>query len=164
LTASASSATTDDATGAAPAAAEHLVLEVAGRRWACASADVREVMPALPATRIPGAPHYVRGLVNVRGGVLPVVDLAARLADEEGAPVVRATQAAEPTLVLAHADGRRLALLVDDVHDVRSVTVHDLDGGVGDAARGRIVRGVGRMGDEVVGVIDVAALVRETLV
>ena len=140
------------------------MVEVAGRRWACDSVDVREVMPALPATRIPGAPHFVRGLVNVRGAVLPVVDLAARLADEEGAPGARADQEAEPTLVLAQVDGRRLALLVDDVHDVRSVTLHDLDGAAGDFGAGRIVRGVGRMGDEVVGVIDVAALVRETLV
>jgi purine-binding chemotaxis protein CheW len=167
LIASTSSATTDDPAGAPAmpgARAEHVVFEVEGRTWACDAADVREVLSAPHATRIPGAPAHVRGLVNVRGGVLTVVDLAMRLASKRPGGADRRDADGDRTILLAHALGRRIGILVDDVHDVRSVEMALVDRPSGDFGPGGIVRGVGRIGDDVVGVIDVAALVRETLV
>lgn len=149
---------------------DHLIVEAAGRRWACATRQVVEVVPAAPATRLPGAPSHVRGLVNLRGTVLTVVDLAARLA-AEGALDAAATSAREDSvIVVARAGTRRLGIAVDDVDDVCALTVHERRGF---RARGEtdalvpIVRAAARMGDPkggaVVGVIDVEALVRETL-
>lgn len=167
MIASTSSATTDeptDAPGAPGARAEHVVFEVEGRKWACDAADVREVLSAPQATRIPGAPAHVRGLVNVRGGVLTVIDLAMRITSERPDGESRRDGDGDRTILLAHALGRRIGILVDDVHDVRSVEMSLVDRPSGDVGQGGIVRGVGRIGDEVVGIIDVAALVRETLV
>ena len=41
--------------------------------------SVREIRGWTPATPLPHAPSYVRGVINLRGAVLPIVDLAARL-------------------------------------------------------------------------------------
>jgi purine-binding chemotaxis protein CheW len=75
---------------------------------------VREIRGWTPATPIPHAPKFVNGVINLRGIVLPIVDLAARL----GLP------AAEPTLrhvIIVSQIGDRVAgLLVDAVSDILS--------------------------------------------
>ncbi len=74
--------------------------------------SVREIRGWAPATSIPHAPPYVRGVINLRGAVLPIVDLAARL----GLP------SAEPTarhVIIVTQIGERIAgVLVDAVSDI----------------------------------------------
>lgn len=67
-------------------------------------------------TPLPSAPCYVRGVINLRGVVLPIVDLAARLG-------FRATTAASQHVVIVVQIGRRtVGLLVDAVSDILTVT------------------------------------------
>jgi purine-binding chemotaxis protein CheW len=74
---------------------------------------VREIIAAQDTTRIPGAPAAVRGLVNVRGTLVPVVDTATAVGlPGAGAPA---------SLVLVERHGRPVALAVDEVLDLVSV-------------------------------------------
>ena len=50
---------------------------------------VREIRGWTPATIIPHAPDYVRGVINLRGAVVPIVDLAARLSLDVPEPTSR---------------------------------------------------------------------------
>ena len=47
---------------------------------------MREIVPIRHATRLPGAPSYVRGLINLRGAIVTVIDLATRLAGSAAVP------------------------------------------------------------------------------
>jgi purine-binding chemotaxis protein CheW len=67
---------------------ELLAFEVADYACALELTRVREILPLPHVTRVPGAPATVRGLVNVRGQVVPVIDVAVRL----GAPPARVTR------------------------------------------------------------------------
>ena len=58
----------------AAAASRALVVRIGRRVYACDVAAVREVVALAHITRIPGAPAYVRGLINVRGAIVTVVD------------------------------------------------------------------------------------------
>ena len=59
-------------------AREVLVFEVGGQKYALPTADVRELVRAVAITPLPGAPAVIEGVVNVRGCVLPVLDVRAR--------------------------------------------------------------------------------------
>ena len=50
---------------------------------------VREIRGYTPATALPQAPSFVRGVINLRGAVLPIVDLAARLGFPPAEPTAR---------------------------------------------------------------------------
>ena len=63
---------------AASPAREVLVFEVGGQRYALPTADVCELVRAVAITRVPGAPAVIEGVVDVRGRVLPVLDVRAR--------------------------------------------------------------------------------------
>lgn len=57
---------------------EVLVFEVAGQRYGLPTDDVRELVRAVAITPLPGAPAVIEGVVDVRGLVLPVLDVRAR--------------------------------------------------------------------------------------
>ncbi|MEO7964564.1 MAG: chemotaxis protein CheW [Gemmatimonadaceae bacterium] len=135
-----------------------LVLEGGGSYYGIDTESVREVVPSRSTTRIPGAPPYVRGLLNLRGALVTVVDLAQRLGQESSV-------AAEPSVAVVQGGGRLLGLLVDDVLEVQELADDALtpspSGGV--AGDGTLVCGLGHFDGRVVLVVDVQELVRQTL-
>ena len=68
-----------------PAAPRYLITKVGGQRVAWGMGAVREILPSRPVTRLPGSPSWVLGLLNLRGSVVTVVDLAGRLGLGAGA-------------------------------------------------------------------------------
>ena len=69
---------TSAAGSAEPRRSEVLVFEVAGQRYGLPTACVRELVRAVSITPLPGAPGVIEGVVDVRGRVLPVLDVRAR--------------------------------------------------------------------------------------
>ena len=57
---------------------EVLVFEIAGQKYGLPSDDVRELVRAVAITPLPSAPPAIEGVVNVRGRVLPVLDVRSR--------------------------------------------------------------------------------------
>jgi purine-binding chemotaxis protein CheW len=85
---------------------QYLSFILAGEEYALGILQVREILEYTPVTRIPGAPAWVRGVFNLRGRVVPVVDLAVKLGLGPSTPsrwsciVVVEVQLAEERLVL----------------------------------------------------------------
>lgn len=149
---------TMDSTGTAPepSAERLLIVELRGGLYGIDSGVVREIVPVIDATRLPGAPAHVRGVVNLRGQLLTVVDVGHRLT---GTPA----ETPEGSIVVVTMAERALGLLVDDVHDVQELRLVPAEREVLARADG-LLTGLGRLGDEVVLVIDIPELVRQTLV
>jgi purine-binding chemotaxis protein CheW len=105
-------------------------------------AEVQEIVAALPITRVPGASPFVRGVVNLRGRVIPIVDLRARL------DLGRVEIDARSCIIVVRTDASRLGLLVDRVSEVADIAPGDIDAvpDVGPAARTEFLRGIGRSG------------------
>jgi len=78
--------------------------------------SVREIRGWTPATALPHAPSYVRGVINLRGSVLPIVDLAERL----GFPPTDAS--ARQVIIVVQVGAQIVGLLVDAVSDILTLT------------------------------------------
>ena len=81
---------------------------------------VREIRGWTRATSLPHAPAYVRGVINLRGAVLPVIDLALRLGLEVEDPTER------NVIIVVDVDGRNIGLRVDAVSDILSFPISQL--------------------------------------
>ena len=121
---------------------------------------VREILPRLPTTRIPGAPPVVAGLVNVRGTLVTVVEGWRALGQRE--PPGDQPDGTGSTVLLEVGESRRLAgFTVDEVMDMLAVgpgTLEDRTGGGLAGVDPTLVRAVGRRGDQLFVVLDVVAL------
>ena len=118
---------------------------------------VREILPPLPATRIPGVAGAVEGLVNMRGILLTVVD-AHRLLGRQR----RETD--EAPIIVLDVSGKTYGLMVGEVRDFVELPATAV------APRGqlpgvdpRIVQAVGTRGDEHFVILDIDALLAPML-
>jgi purine-binding chemotaxis protein CheW len=120
-----------------------LLFRSVGQVFAVEAGAVLEILPAIPTTRIPGAPAAVRGLVNVRGMLVTVVDAARAIGLAPG------LHASGGILVLVQSRSRPVALAVDEVLDL--VTVSDTaleDQASLPGVRADLVRAVGASGGQ----------------
>ncbi|MGQ0538096.1 MAG: chemotaxis protein CheW [Gemmatimonadaceae bacterium] len=144
------------------AAVDHLlIVEVKGQLYGLDATHLREVVPALGMTRIPGAPSAITGLINLRGSLVVVADLGARLAGEE-------VSSESGCVVLVDVEGRSVGLAVNDVRDVVALPTEPIGAAATTipdaAAAATLSRAVGRLDDAIVIVLDVPALVRQVVV
>jgi len=112
---------------------------------------VQEISGMLPVTRVPGAPGHVRGVVNLRGRVVQVVDLR-RLFGMEAAVETRRTS----LVVCRIEDGEQAvvaAAVVDDVTEVMRIDAASLVPPTG-ASAGAAVAGLAQLGDDVIILLD----------
>lgn len=99
-----------------------LVFSIAGRTRCCAIDDVREIVPIMPTTRLPGAPRHVRGLINLRGTLVTVMDAALCL---YGVPA----EGVDASILLVERGGRLAGVIVDNVFDMQTLPAVDVEGG-----------------------------------
>lgn len=151
-----------------------LLFSAGGRVYGCDIAAIREIVPFRRCTRLPGAPAFVCGLINLRGTLVTVVDLAARLG---GAAAPAAASRDGGSVVLMEYGSKVVGVAVDQVRDVQAVAEEALepvalaaaDAGDGsdarDADRGGVAvyHGSGQLDGEVVVVLDVRAILRQVL-
>ncbi|MBB4567347.1 chemotaxis protein CheW [Rhizobium leucaenae] len=78
--------------------------------------SVREIRGWTRATAMPHAPAHVLGIINLRGAVLPIVDLSARLGMKRAEPTAR------HVIIVAQVKRKVVGLLVDAVSDILTVT------------------------------------------
>ena len=123
--------------------------------YGCDIDDIREIVPFRAATRLPGAPRYVQGLINLRGTIVTVLDLGARL--DAGRALVT-----EGSIILATYGTRVVGVAVDEVMDVQAITEEPIGTSTGDMPRG-LVRGLGHLDDGVVVLVNIHALVTQVL-
>jgi two-component system chemotaxis sensor kinase CheA len=91
---------------------KYLTVALGAEEYGLPVLDVQEIVTALPTTRIPLVPAFVLGAVNLRGHVIPVVDLRARLGMEPRPPT------SESCIVVVRQASRTVGLLVDSVREV----------------------------------------------
>ena len=136
-----------------------LLFRVGGRIYGCDIDCVREIIPWRRSTRLPGAPAHVQGLVNLRGTIVTVLDLAARLEPD----VARADEEREGrSIILVDHGTRMVGAAVDEVMDVQAIApepVEEVAGG----ARGGLVRGLGHLEGDVVVLLDIHMLITQVL-
>jgi purine-binding chemotaxis protein CheW len=107
----------DDATATGAAGRRELMAFCVGAQEYCVDVmAIREIRGWTPTTPLPQSPPHVRGVINLRGAVLPVVDLSCLLGLGVTAPGERSV------IIVAQIAGRLVGLLVDAVSDIITVT------------------------------------------
>lgn len=132
-----------------------LVFEVAGIRYALPASDVVEVLRAVAVIPLPKAPPAVEGAINMRGEVVPVLDVRAPF----GLPPKDLT--ASDHLVVARTPRRRVALRADRALDLISVDEHAIDDARKVLPEAGHLRGVAKLEDGLVLIYDLATFLSE---
>lgn len=138
---------------AGPAAV--ITLRLGDEHFAIDVGHVREILDLTEITRVPTAPSYLRGVANVRGSAVPVVDLRLKF----GLPPQPDTVLTRIVVLEVVLEGETTVVggLADSVHDVVAVGVGDLRDAprIGLRWRPDLIRGLLRRGEQFVMVLDI---------
>jgi purine-binding chemotaxis protein CheW len=106
-------------------AGKYMTFRLASEEYGLEILKVRELIGFMEITRIPRAPSHVRGVINLRGKVIPVIDL--RLKFE-----MQATDPTSQTVIIVvqltqQSGGLTMGILVDEVLEVRAIGADDIE-------------------------------------
>jgi len=104
---------------------QYLTFQLAGEEYAINILRVREIIDFDIITKVPRTPEFVRGVINLRGSVVPVIDLAAKLGLPESAVTIRSC-----IVIVEPAVGGNYVLMgivADEVSEVLDLMPQDVE-------------------------------------
>jgi len=133
---------------------QHVVFRVGDETYGIPIAQIGEISKPMFTTPVPRTADFVLGIGNVRGVVIPIVDLATRLRLGECALAREAR-----VLIVRHA-GEQTGLLVDEVIGVMSIAPENLEEAPGaiTGARGDFIRALARWEGRIIIILDLGTV------
>jgi purine-binding chemotaxis protein CheW len=100
---------------------KYLTFFLGAEEYGIAILKVREIIGIVPVTPVPGTPAFMQGVINLRGKIIPVIDLRAKF----GMPTQAASR--ETCIIVVRRLDIELGIVVDAVSEVRNVSASETD-------------------------------------
>ena len=109
------------AQGKADRGGKFLTFFLAGEEYGIEILKVHEIIGVLPITRVPRTPNFILGVINLRGKVIPIVDLRLKF----GMEPKKIDE--ETCIIVVRVQGIQMGILVDKVSEVRNIASADVE-------------------------------------
>jgi len=116
--------------------------------------EVAEVLRMVEVQQLPQAPHWMAGMIDLRGAIAPIIDLRARLAMTQ-LPYDLNTS----IIVLRHGEGRHVGMIVDAIDDLVTVDRGQVEQRDGNPS----LKGVARCDQQLIMMLDIAPITRDAM-
>lgn len=147
--------------GIASLAGKYLTFQLAGEIYGLEILKVQEIIGIMDVTRVPRTPDFVRGVINLRGKVIPVIDLRRKFEMESKEDTERTC------IIVVQVDrgGRQvtMGILVDEVSEVLDVKAEQIEDSpeFGAGVNTDFIMGMGKVMEKVVMILDVNQVLTE---
>ncbi len=102
-------------------AGKYLTFFLAGEEYGLEILKVREIIGLMDITDVPGTPAFVKGVINLRGKVIPVLDLRSKFGMET------AEQTEETCIIVVDVGTVEMGIVVDKVSEVLDIAAEDIE-------------------------------------
>ncbi len=137
----------------------YLTFTVAGEEYGIGIGYVTEIVGMQRVMEVPDMPSFIKGVINLRGKVIPVMDVRLRFSMDWKPYTERSV------IIVLDVEGVPIGLAVDAVSDVREIPPANIDNPpqFGSSREGKgIIRGLGKQDDKVAILIHTTRLISET--
>jgi purine-binding chemotaxis protein CheW len=131
---------------------KYLTFVLATEEYGLEILRVREILGMMAITPVPQTPEFVKGVINLRGKVTPVIDLRLKF----GMPSVDYTQ--ETCIIVVEVEDMRMGVVVDTVNEVVDITENQIEDAprFGTNVDTSFILGLGKIGDKVKILLNIA--------
>ena len=134
---------------------QYLTFRLGEEMFALDVSQVREILDVTTITKVPRSPAFMRGVINVRGSVVPVVDLSLKFGMEK----IERTLDTRIVVMEISLDGEITVIgaLADAVHNVMEMETSQIEAApkIGAKWNTEFIRGIGKHDDEFIIILDV---------
>ncbi len=140
---------------------KYLLFELGGEEYGIEILRVREIIGLMDITPVPQSPPFIRGVINLRGKIIPVLDMRRRFGMEEGEYTERSCIIV--TELKNGKDQLMLGMLVDGVREVANIPADQIDPApqFGASVDTRYIMGMAKMKERVAILLDVEKLLKD---
>lgn len=133
---------------------EFLTFRLGGEEYGIDILRVQEIRSYEPPTRIANAPHFIKGVVNLRGVIVPIIDLRLKLGCET------AEYNDFTVVIVLNVKGRVVGAVVDSVSDVLELTREHIKPApeLNSSVDGSFITGIGSVGERMLILMDIEGL------
>jgi len=130
---------------------QYLTFTLGGEEYGVEILKVQEIKGYSAITPIPNTPSYVKGVMNLRGAIIPIVDLRAKLAMSEAA------YNQFTVIIVVRVGAKTVGVVVDAVSDVLNIPTKDIQAtpDFGAQVDARFISGLAKAGEKLVVLLDI---------
>ena len=123
-----------------------VLFELNGEIYGLDIAEVHEIIRMQPVTKVPKAPVYVEGVINLRGKVIPVIDLGKKFGIE------KVERGKNNRIVVVNIQGATLGIIVDAVTEVLRIAAEAVEAVSGIVTYGHLdyLQGIAKVGEKMI--------------
>ena len=110
-----------------------------------------EIIGLMDITTVPQTPDYMKGVINLRGKVIPVIDLRKKFSMQEG------VHTQETCVIVVEVNGSSIGLIVDSVSEVSDITGEEIENApsFGQGIDTSFIMGLGKVKDKIIILLDI---------
>lgn len=137
---------------------KYLTFFTDGQRFAIPIRDVMQIIGMQEITPIPHFPTYAKGIINLRGNIIPLIDVRIRMEKPETAYTERTC------IIVADIRGLSFGFIVDEVDEVTEIDPEFVSKppNISEDAENRYLTGIARMEEKIVLLLDAAKILHES--
>lgn len=132
-----------------------VVFKLGKEEYGVSILQVQEIKRMTDITRVPHTPEYIKGVINLRGSVLPVLDLKKRLC------LPNAEYTEDTRIIIVNLDDLAVGLIVDGVSEVTAIAAEQIDSSqsVAGTDGSSFISGVGKLDNRLLILLDLESII-----
>lgn len=134
---------------------QYIVVKIGREQYGITINYIQNIVRMERITRVPKAPYYIKGVINLRGEIIPVMSIRLRfgLEEEEYTNNTR--------IIIVKISGQSIGLIVDEVKEVIEIPESDIQTVTKDAndEKANYVKGVGKIGKDLVTILNLEGFI-----
>lgn len=134
---------------------QYIVVKIGREQYGINIKYIQNIVRMQSITRVPKTPYYIKGVINLRGEIIPVMSIRLRfgLEAEEDTSNTR--------IIIVKISGQAIGLIVDEVKEVTDIPEEDIQTVQGDIndERANYITGVGKIKDELVTILNLEGFI-----
>ena len=139
-------------------AGKYLTFVLADEEYGLEILKVREIIGIMDITAVPRTPDFVKGVINLRGKVIPVIDLRLKFGMEE------AERTEETCIIVVDVEGIEMSIVVDKVSEVLDIAIDEIEDApsFGASVNTDFILGMGKANEQVKILLDIGKVLSAT--
>lgn len=143
-------------------AGKYLTFSLASEVYGLEVLKVHEIIGMMPITRVPKMPIFIRGIINLRGKLIPVIDMREKFV------LIKQEDTVKTCIIVVQIMEKEvpvtIGILVDAVAEVLDIAVNNIEPtpSFGSNVNTQFILGIGKIGEKVVMLLDIEKILTET--